>query len=59
MRWIKKRVGPPADMLATLQDLELVKSSAEVFLLGFFEDFKARLICIARFTVCRAGFEEI
>lgn len=40
MLWVKKRLGPPAEPLDTVEALEAAKKANEVFLLGFFTEQK-------------------
>uniref|UniRef100_A0A1W7R9Z7 Protein disulfide-isomerase n=1 Tax=Hadrurus spadix TaxID=141984 RepID=A0A1W7R9Z7_9SCOR len=38
VRWLKKKVGPPADNLETVDSANTFQASAEVVLVGFFKD---------------------
>ena len=40
--WVKKKVGPPAEELADLNDLKDAQSGSEVFLVGYFSQFEVR-----------------
>lgn len=42
IRWVKKKTGPPADTVETVEQLEKLEAENEVVLLGHFNEFKGK-----------------
>ncbi|GMH36269.1 hypothetical protein BSKO_04137 [Bryopsis sp. KO-2023] len=40
VKWIKKKTGPPAETITTVEELEKLEKDNEVLIVGYFGDFK-------------------